>query len=87
MSLPGFPEAAQFAGLAEGILIGFAAALMLLALGRIAGVSGVTAQTVGFGDSGRGIADFCPGPGIAALVIAAMFAGMAVVRLAEGTSS
>ena len=45
---------------------------------------------------GWGIAGLCPGPGIAALVIepgsaaifvVAMLAGMAVVRLAEGTSS
>lgn len=45
---------------------------------------------------GWGIAGLCPGPGIAALVIEpasaaifilAMLAGMAVVRLAEGTSS
>ena len=45
---------------------------------------------------GWGIAGLCPGPGIAALVIepvsaaifiVAMLAGMAVVRLAEGTGS
>ena len=45
---------------------------------------------------GWGIAGLCPGPGIAALVIepvsaaifvAAMLAGMAIVRFAEGTSS
>ena len=40
MILPGFPEAAPMAGLAGGILIGLAAALMLLGAGRIAGVSG-----------------------------------------------
>lgn len=44
MSLPGFPEAAPLAGLAGGMLIGLAAALMLLGAGRIAGVSGIAAR-------------------------------------------
>ena len=52
MTLPGFPEAAPFAGLAGGVLIGLAAALMLLGLGRIAGVSGLAAKAVGLGGSG-----------------------------------
>ncbi|GGD69855.1 YeeE/YedE family protein [Croceicoccus mobilis] len=49
LSLPGFPDAAPGAGLAGGILIGLAAALMLLGLGRIAGISGITARVVGLG--------------------------------------
>ncbi len=52
MTLPGFPEAAPLEGLAGGVLIGLAAALMLLALGRIAGVSGLAARAVGLGGSG-----------------------------------
>ena len=52
MTLPGFPEAAPLAGLAGGVLIGLAAAVMLLGLGRIAGVSGLTAKAVGLGGSG-----------------------------------
>ena len=52
MMLPGFPEAAPLAGLAGGVLIGLAAAVMLLGLGRIAGVSGLTAKAVGLGGSG-----------------------------------
>ena len=52
MTLPGFPDAAPLAGLAGGVLIGLAAALMLLALGRIAGVSGLAAKAVGLGGSG-----------------------------------
>ncbi|WP_228242780.1 YeeE/YedE family protein [Porphyrobacter sp. GA68] len=52
MTLPGYPEAAPLAGLAGGVLIGLAAALMLLALGRIAGVSGLAAKAVGLGGSG-----------------------------------
>ena len=42
-TLPGFPDAAPVAGLAGGVLIGLAAALMLLGAGRIAGVSGIAA--------------------------------------------
>lgn len=52
MILPGYPEAAPLAGLTGGVLIGLAAALMLLALGRIAGVSGLAAKAVGLGGSG-----------------------------------
>lgn len=52
MTLPGYPDAAPLAGLAGGVLIGLAAALMLLALGRIAGVSGLAAKAVGLGGSG-----------------------------------
>lgn len=47
MSLPGFPDAAPMAGLIGGLLIGFAAALMLLGGGRIAGVSGIAARAFG----------------------------------------
>ena len=52
MTLPGFPEAAPLAGLVGGVLIGLAAAVMLLGLGRIAGVSGLAAKAVGLGGSG-----------------------------------
>lgn len=52
MILPGFPDAAPLAGLAGGVLIGLAAALMLLGAGRIAGVSGITARATGLSDSG-----------------------------------
>ncbi|MHA7819320.1 MAG: YeeE/YedE family protein [Erythrobacter sp.] len=51
MSLPGFPEAAPLAGLAGGVLIGLAAALMLLGAGRIAGVSGIVARAAGLTES------------------------------------
>ena len=50
--LPGFPEAAPLEGLIGGVLIGLAAALMLLGAGRIAGVSGITARAAGISDSG-----------------------------------
>ena len=51
MSLPGFPDAAPLAGLAGGVLIGLAAALMLLGAGRIAGVSGIAARAFGMASS------------------------------------
>jgi hypothetical protein len=51
MSLPGFPDAAPLAGLIGGGLIGLAAALMLLGVGRIAGVSGIAARAFGLADS------------------------------------
>lgn len=47
MILPAFPQAALMAGLAGGLLIGLAAALMLLGIGRIAGVSGLLGRAVG----------------------------------------
>lgn len=52
MSLPGFPDAMPLHGLAGGLLIGVAAAIMLLALGRIAGVSGMTARATGIAPGG-----------------------------------
>jgi uncharacterized membrane protein YedE/YeeE len=52
MTLSGFPDAAPLAGVAGGVLIGLAAALMLLGLGRIAGVSGLAAKAAGLGGSG-----------------------------------
>ena len=51
MTLPGFPDAAPLAGLAGGVLIGLAAALMLLGIGRIAGVSGIAARATDIADS------------------------------------
>lgn len=47
-----FPYAQPLHGLAGGVLIGLAAAMMLLGAGRIAGVSGITARAlrIGSGD-------------------------------------
>jgi uncharacterized membrane protein YedE/YeeE len=47
-----FPNAQPVAGFAGGLLIGLAAALMLLGLGRIAGVSGLAARALGISSSG-----------------------------------
>ncbi|MDR3522315.1 MAG: YeeE/YedE thiosulfate transporter family protein [Acidocella sp.] len=44
-----FAHAMPLAGLAGGLMIGLSAALMLLADGRIAGVSGLAARVVGVG--------------------------------------
>lgn len=49
--LPGFPEAQPLEGLIGGIMIGLAAALMLLGAGRIAGVSGILARGAGIAKS------------------------------------
>ena len=47
MMLSGFPHAQPVEGLIGGILIGLAAAIMLLGIGRIAGVSGLFARATG----------------------------------------
>ena len=47
-----FANAQPLHGLVGGVLIGLAAALMLLGAGRIAGVSGITARATGLADSG-----------------------------------
>ncbi|WP_370177669.1 YeeE/YedE family protein [Alteriqipengyuania sp.] len=47
MILPGFPDAQPVEGLFGGLMIGGAAAIMLLGLGRIAGVSGMLARASG----------------------------------------
>ena len=47
MTFAAFPYAQPMHGLAGGILIGLAAAMMLLGAGRIAGVSGITARATG----------------------------------------
>lgn len=73
MTLPGFPEAAPLAGLLGGILIGFAAALMLVGAGRIAGVSGLAARAFGLSDSGpprRTAWAFVVGLPLGALIVA-----------------
>jgi len=71
-----YPQAAPLAGLAGGLLIGLAAALMLLGLGRIAGISGLAARALGLADSG-------PPRAIALLFIAGLPLGAwAVARFA-----
>jgi uncharacterized protein len=73
MTLPGFPDAAPLAGLGGGVLIGVAAALMLLGAGRIAGVSGIAARAFGLASSSMprsGAWAFLIGLPLGALVVA-----------------
>lgn len=79
MTLPGFPQAMPLEGLIGGLLIGLAAAIMLLGLGRIAGVSGMTARATGIAYSGapRGLAiAFVIGLPLGALVVAQLLGGI-----------
>ena len=79
--LPGFPEAAPVAGLAGGVLIGLAAALMLLGAGRIAGVSGIAARAFGIGSGSMprfGAWAFIIGLPLGALIIASLTGGLEV---------
>lgn len=79
MILPGFPNAMPVEGFAGGLLIGLAAAIMLLGLGRIAGVSGMAARATGISDTGapRGIAiAFVIGLPLGALIIARLTGGV-----------
>ena len=82
MTLPGFPDAMPLHGLAGGLMIGLSAAIMLLVLGRIAGVSGLAARAVGLSASGapRGIAiAFIIGLPLGALLVS-IVAGPVVTR-------
>ncbi len=66
-------------GFIGGLLIGLAAAVMLLGLGRIAGVSGLAARATGIADTGapRGIAlAFVIGLPLGAFLIATLAGGV-----------
>lgn len=83
-----FPQAAPLHGLAGGVMIGLAAAIMLLGLGRIAGVSGLAARATGLADSGppRTIAlAFVLGLPLGAAVIARL-CGDAAVHFPDQTA-
>ncbi|MDC0886701.1 YeeE/YedE thiosulfate transporter family protein [Altererythrobacter sp.] len=75
--LPGFPDAAPLAGLGGGILIGLAAALMLLGAGRIAGVSGIAARALKMSDSGMSL-------GSAWAFLIGLPLGAGIIALASG---
>jgi hypothetical protein len=47
-----FPDAIPLMGFLGGLMIGVAGAIMLLGLGRIAGVSGMAATAIGIGERG-----------------------------------
>lgn len=75
--IPGFPQAQPVAGLIGGLMIGMAAAIMLLGLGRIAGVSGLAARAAGLSKSGA------PG-GVAVAFVIGLPLGAFVVAVASG---
>lgn len=82
LTVPGFPDATPLQGLAGGLMIGLSAAIMLLMLGRIAGVSGLAARATGLAQSGapRGVAiAFIIGLPLGALLIS-LLAGPVVTR-------
>jgi uncharacterized membrane protein YedE/YeeE len=74
-----FPHAMPVEGFLGGLMIGLAAAIMLLGLGRIAGVSGLAARATGLSGSGapRPIAiAFVVGLPLGALFTAALLGGI-----------
>ncbi|WP_404476442.1 YeeE/YedE family protein [Novosphingobium sp. BL-52-GroH] len=73
-----FPHAQAGAGLIGGLMIGLAAAIMLLGLGRIAGVSGLAARAAGLSHSGAyGIAAaFVLGLPLGAFIVATLAGGI-----------
>lgn len=76
-----FPHALPVEGFMGGVLIGLAAATMLLGLGRIAGVSGMAARATGIADTGapRNIAlAFVIGLPLGAFLIARLAGGVQV---------
>ena len=75
MTLPGFPDAAPLPGLIGGVLIGLAAALMLLGAGRIAGVSGIAARAFGIASGSQ------PRAGAWAFIIGLPLGALAVAIL------
>lgn len=77
--IPGFPDAMPIAGFGGGLLIGIASAIMLLGLGRIAGVSGLAARATGIADTGapRNVAfAFVIGLPLGAFLVAQVLGGV-----------
>jgi uncharacterized protein len=69
-----------FEGFVGGVMIGVAAAIMLLGLGRIAGVSGLAARATGLADTGapRSVAiAFVIGLPLGALIVSLLTGGVA----------
>ncbi len=79
--MTGWSDAMPLAGFAGGLMIGLAAAIMLLGAGRIAGVSGLAARTVGLGSGAPWAvaAAFILGLPLGAAIVS-WFAGGVVVR-------
>ncbi|ODT90623.1 YeeE/YedE family protein [Sphingobium xenophagum] len=85
--IAGFPDAQPIAGLIGGLMIGLAAAIMLLGLGRIAGVSGLAARAIGLSASGppHGVAiAFTVGLPVGAVLVALLSDGIPATFPAPG---
>lgn len=85
--IAGFPDAQPIAGLIGGLMIGLAAAIMLLGLGWIAGVSGLAARAIGLSASGppRGVAiAFTVGLPVGAVLVALLSDGIPATFPAPG---
>lgn len=85
--IAGFSDAQPIAGLIGGLMIGLAAAIMLLGLGRIAGVSGLAARAIGLSASGppRGVAiAFTVGLPVGAVLVALLSDGIPATFPAPG---
>lgn len=77
--IPVFPHAMPAEGFVGGLMIGLAAAIMLLGLGRIAGVSGLAARATGLADTGapRVVAGaFILGLPLGALIVSLLTGGV-----------
>lgn len=72
-----YPHAMPLAGFIGGLMIGLGAAIMLLGLGRIAGVSGLAARATGIAESGAPRL-------VAGLFILGLPLGAALVALIHG---
>ncbi|MCS6986148.1 MAG: YeeE/YedE thiosulfate transporter family protein [Sphingomonadaceae bacterium] len=85
--MPEYPHAVPLEGFLGGLLVGLAAALMLLVGGRIAGVSGLAARALGLSPAGpadRGTAlAFVAGLPLGALAVAQSSGGLAATYPAD----
>lgn len=75
--LTAFPDAMPLSGLIGGLMIGLASAIMLLGGGRIAGISGLFAQSVGLSKNGSKRQT-------AMVFIISLFAGALLVQFLSG---
>lgn len=83
MTLTAFPDAAPLSGLAGGLLIGLAGALMLLGGGRIAGVSGIAARGLRLASEGMSLSSawmFLIGLPIGSALVALALGGLSVSK-------
>lgn len=85
--IPYLSHALPVEGFIGGLMIGLAAAIMLLGLGRIAGVSGLAARAVGLSGSGPSVPialAFVVGLPLGALIVSIALDGVVVEFQASG---